>query len=139
MIGICGFFGNYRFLSNFYPAEIEYEGLKYHSVEAAYQSAKTLDMNIRLKFTEMNASNAKLSGRKVNLRKDWEQVKVDVMRELLIKKFQDPQLRIKLLLTKNEYLEETNTWNDTFWGVCNGKGKNILGKLLMEIRERTRL
>ncbi len=135
MTGIYGFFDNYRFLSNFYPVEIEYEGLKYHSVEVAYQSAKTLDMNIRLKFTEMNAFIAKLSGRKVNLRKDWEQVKVGIMRELLIKKFQDPQLRRKLLYTKNKYLEETNTWNDTFWGVYNNKGKNTLGKLLMEVRD----
>jgi predicted NAD-dependent protein-ADP-ribosyltransferase YbiA (DUF1768 family) len=40
-----------------------------------------------------------------------------------------------LIDTGNEELCEFNTWGDTFYGVCNGVGKNILGKLLMEIRD----
>ena len=44
-------------------------------------------------------------------------------------------LKEKLLATGDAYLEETNHWHDTFWGVCKGKGQNHLGKILMEVRE----
>ena len=132
--GIYGFSGCYMFLSNFYPTKIEYEGLQYNSTEAAYQSAKTLDKQLRLKFTNIIASKAKKLGRQLNLRKDWEQVKVDIMYELLIKKFSNESLKQQLLSTGDKYLEETNYWGDTFWGVSKNKGNNILGKLLMKVR-----
>ena len=77
----------------------------------------------------------KRKGRRVKLRSDWEQVKTTVMREVLGIKFLDPELSSKLLATGNEELIEGNTWNDRFWGVCRGSGRNVLGKLLMEIRE----
>lgn len=58
------------------------------------------------------------------------------MSQLIFQKFlTDLQLRQKLLDTKDAYLEETNNWNDTFWGVCNGEGENNLGKILMATRE----
>ena len=74
-------------------------------------------------------------GRKVNLRKDWEDVKIQVMENGLRLKFQDPTLRKKLLATEDEELVEGNPWGDRYWGVCNGSGKNKLGKLLMKIRK----
>lgn len=57
------------------------------------------------------------------------------MEELLRLKFADPDLRAKLQATAPGYLEETNNWNDTFWGVCRGRGRNTLGSLLMDIRD----
>ena len=60
------------------------------------------------------------------------------MEEALRKKFSDPGLRKALLDTGDEYLEEGNTWRDEYWGVCNGIGKNRLGKLLMKIRDELR-
>ena len=78
---------------------------------------------------------AKKMGRRVNLRKDWEDVKIQVMEKGLRLKFQDPTLRKKLLATGDEELVEGNPWGDRYWGVCNGSGKNKLGKLLMKIRE----
>ena len=51
------------------------------------------------------------------------------------KRFQNAALNTLLQETQNKYLEETNHWNDTFWGVCNGIGENMLGKILMEIRK----
>ena len=57
------------------------------------------------------------------------------MEQILWAKFeQNPGLKEKLINTGDAYLEETNTWNDTFWGVCKGKGQNNLGKILMKIR-----
>jgi predicted NAD-dependent protein-ADP-ribosyltransferase YbiA (DUF1768 family) len=52
----------------------------------------------------------------------------------LIAKFDIPEMRDKLVATCNQYLEETNQWNDVYWGVCNGVGKNMLGRMLMYIR-----
>ena len=63
-------------------------------------------------------------------------MKLGVMRELLAKKFEpSTELGEKLKKTKKVKLVEGNTWNDTFWGVCRGKGENWLGRLLMERRE----
>ena len=46
----------------------------------------------------------------------------------------NPNLAKRLLDTGDEELIEGNDWNDIFWGVCNGKGENNLGKILMRIR-----
>ena len=134
---INSFTGNYSFLSNFYQVTIEYDGLRFTSVEAAYQAAKCANVKDRYPFTAMAPSEAKRAGRRVVLREDWENVKISVMRELLIFKFcTQPSLARWLLRTGNEELVEGNNWNDRFWGVCNGEGENQLGKLLMEIRDR---
>jgi predicted NAD-dependent protein-ADP-ribosyltransferase YbiA (DUF1768 family) len=74
------------------------------------------------------------AGQKVTLRKDWEGVKIQVMRDVLRLKFANPGLRDRLLETGDRELIEGNTWGDTFWGVCRGSGKNWLGQLLMELR-----
>ena len=57
------------------------------------------------------------------------------MDELLRQKFSKDPLRLKLLRTAPKKLLEENTWNDDFWGTVNGEGKNMLGKLLMRIRQ----
>lgn len=138
---IYEFRGDYRFLSNFYPCEVEYEGIVYPSVENAFQAAKTLNNAERLQFTNVKPGIAKRLGRKVALRHDWEKVKVDIMKELLRKKFSQEHLKSKLLETGDRELEEGNRWNDRFWGICppgSGMGKNILGRLIMEIRGELR-
>lgn len=122
-------------MSNFVPARVMFEGHFYSSTEHAYQAAKTLDeterLNIRLAKT---AGIAKSMGGKVKLREDWEEIKDEVMLDLLIQKFAQEPFKSQLLLTKRAYLEETNHWGDTYWGVCNGVGKNKLGHLLMQVR-----
>jgi ribA/ribD-fused uncharacterized protein len=136
---IKGFFGPYRWLSNFYPVEIEWEGLVYRSVEHAYQAAKFYDVDFRQYIQSfIKASNAKKAARLRSVRPDWQQVKLDIMYELTLRKFQKEPLRSLLLATENAYLEETNTWNDTFWGVCNGVGENNLGEILMLVRHKLR-
>lgn len=138
-IKIASFSGKYRFLSNFFPAVVEYEGIVYPSTEHAYQAAKTLDIEVRKEIAALpTAGKAKRAGYKVQLRDDWESVKIDVMHTLLESKFNIPELRDKLLATENAHLEEGNTWGDTFWGTVDGKGRNELGKLLMLVREELR-
>ena len=58
------------------------------------------------------------------------------MYEIVKDKFsRNPELRVKLLNTGDIELIEGNYWGDTFWGVCNGKGENHLGKILMRVRK----
>lgn len=124
------------FLSNFYPVFVYYEGMRFPSVEHAFQAAKTNDLKIRKLFMiAPTAKDAKRFGRKVKLRDNWDSVKVDVMEMLLRQKFANPTLREQLLNTKDSMLIEGNNHGDTFWGVCKGSGQNYLGRLLMKIRQ----
>jgi len=134
---VKGFFGKYRFLSNFWPAEVELDGIKFPTTEHAYQAAKTLDVDTRKQIAALEKpGEAKKFPRKkeFSLRSDWDEVKLSVMEDLLRQKFQHPELKEKLLTTGNSHLEETNTWGDVFYGVYNGVGQNHLGRLLMKIR-----
>jgi len=137
-MSINDFRGEYAFLSNFCPCEIVYEGMKFQSTEAAYQAAKTVDIKEREKFIYLGPGEAKRLGRSVKLRPDWEKIKLSVMENLLRQKFSDKKLQERLFATGNEMLIEGNWWNDTYWGVCRGKGENHLGKLLMKIRSEIR-
>ncbi len=66
--------------------------------------------------------------------KEWEDKRIKIMIELLVQKFSIEDMLSKLKETSGKELVEGNTWNDTLWGVCEGKGRNILGIILMEIR-----
>lgn len=132
---ITQFRGPYNFLSNFYPCNIVYEGLTYKSVESAFQASKTLNKEIRKRFTKATAKEAKQWGKQLDLRKDWSEVKVDIMIDLVFQKFSQPYLKEKLLNTEDMIIEEHNHWRDTFWGIYNNKGKNMLGKILMTTRD----
>lgn len=128
----------YAFLSNFYPATVTYEGMTYLSSEAAYQAAKCTDPADRKVFQTLTPGKAKRLGQQVQLRKDWDQIKISVMTEILENKFQNPTLKAKLIETGNATLIEGNIWHDTFWGVDlnTGKGQNHLGILLMDLRTK---
>src|SRR3954454_2152936 len=77
---IAQFQGEFRYLSNFWPATVEFEGITYPTVEHAYQSAKTLDVNERKRIAAMKTpEEAKRAGRALKQREDWEKVKFDVM------------------------------------------------------------
>lgn len=133
---ISRFSGEYRWLSNFWLVDILYEGRVYASVEHAYQAAKTDNPLARQAIAaQPTPGAAKRAGQLFPLRKDWDDVKLKAMENLLRIKFADPGLRRKLLDTNDELLVEGNVWGDTFWGICDGTGENHLGKLLMKIRE----
>jgi len=138
---ITSFKGEYRFLSNFWPVSIFYEGLMYPSVEHAYQAQKTEFQEIRQKIANFEKpGDAKKFGEELKLlnqiRIDWDDnLKLDTMKFLVLQKFlENDELQEKLMLTGTAKLIEGNDWNDTFWGVCEGKGENHLGKILMEVR-----
>jgi ribA/ribD-fused uncharacterized protein len=132
---IASFDGENDFLSNFFTCSIEHEGIWYTSTEAAFQAAKTLDMDERQKIARMNPGKAKRAGKKVALRPDWETIKLSVMEDLVRQKFvRHNDLKEKLLATGDATLIEGNWWKDTFWGVSGGVGENHLGKILMKVR-----
>lgn len=127
----------FRFLSNFYPAAVNYEDIVYATSEHAYQAAKTLDINQRHNIAMLETpGKAKKYGKTVRLRPAWDDIKISIMKEIVESKFQqNPKLIEKLLATDDAILIEGNTWGDKFWGVCDGEGENNLGKILMYVRE----
>ncbi len=133
---IDSFSGPYRFLSNFYPVRVSLDGVEHRSVEHAYEAAKTLSpMGRELIRTAPSAAAAKRLGKEVALRPDWPAVKRAVMLDLLRQKFSHKPLQELLLATGDTELVEGNHWGDEYWGVCQGKGLNWLGRLLMQVRD----
>lgn len=138
---ITSFRGEYEFLSNFYECYVPMTfgkdniPIEFRNAEAAFQAHKTTTYEDLLRFSNMSASEAKRFGRKVKLRDDWNDVRLQIMGDVVLTKFVvNKDLRDKLIATGQRELIEGNTWHDTFWGVCNGKGENNLGKILMEVR-----
>lgn len=133
---IDSFKNQHFFLSNFFPCEVKFEGKIYQSSEAVYQVCKCINEKDKNNFINIIGVEFKKLGRQVEIRSDWNDIKIDKMREILNCKFsQNIHLTQDLIKTKDHELIEGNYWKDYFWGVCNGKGKNILGKLLMQLRE----
>lgn len=142
-MSIKRFKDDYYFLSNFSKHGFEYEGIYYPTNEHFFQAMKVFDQKTRRKVAGCDTpSQAKKLGRKVDLRNDWSNIKYSIMKKGLIMKFkQNPELIDRLLDTGEQYLEEGNYHHDNCWGSCycsnckNKKGRNELGKSLMELRE----
>jgi ribA/ribD-fused uncharacterized protein len=136
---INSFTGKYRWLSNFYPAKVVLDGETYPTVEHAFQAAKSLDPVVRSEIRKINKYEprlAKKAGRRTALRPDWNDVKEDIMLDLVRQKFIGPDTLGHLLLeTGDAILEEGNHWGDTYWGTVDGFGRNALGQILMQVRD----
>lgn len=149
--------GNHTFLSNFYPSPIsqrvydpnvveQFSTLTFPTVENFFQAQKSNDILEKTRICGATPGMSKKLGRAVALRKDWEEIKLKVMRAALDLKFpnlvaknnQNVLLTEMLLDTGDAYLEEGNTWGDTYWGTVNGAGQNWLGVLLMARRTALR-
>ena len=153
---ITRFEGQWVWLSNFARVDIRYGGIAYKTVEHAYQAQKTMLAKERVAISQMYlASSARHAGRTVKLRKDWEEVKLEVMTEILELKYGVAEYRELLLATGERELVEGNNWHDRFYGMCDcGRrrpnqsydpkpgceqgGQNWLGRLTMAIREELR-
>ncbi|MCR9066815.1 MAG: NADAR family protein [Cytophagales bacterium] len=133
------FKNEYWWLSNFSPCEIQFNGMLFSSVEHAYMSAKSDDLDWKKFCSDSNNSPGKVKRKSKNivLKDDWESTKIEVMRKLLKIKFSQNPYKQLLLNTENQVIQEGNRWGDTFWGVDlkTNVGDNNLGLLIMEIRE----
>src|SRR5882672_7467864 len=101
---IAAFEGQYRWLSNFWPAPVVYDGIRYPSVEHAYVAAKTDQPELRVPLQRMLAGQAKRYGRTLPLREGWDDMRLTVMCDLLDQKFEPGYLRDNLLATGDEEL-----------------------------------
>ena len=147
---IDSFKGRWAFLSNFHPCEVIHQGIRYPTVEHFYVAMKCNneqmingkhytvgDFREMIAFTP-NPGLVKKIGQKIKVRSDWDEKRLDFMNWAVREKFKDVNLAELLLSTEDMELIEGNVWNDTFWGVCNGKGHNHLGKILMKVRDEIR-
>lgn len=139
---MASFRGEKYFMSNMYPCtvRINVKGriITMNSSEAVFQALRCKNITDIDRFIGINGFAAKKLSYSLEARPDWFNVNLDVMRYALKCKFtQNPDLAEKLMAYEGEIVE-VNEWNDTFWGVCNGRGKNNLGKLLMELRDDLR-
>lgn len=134
------FRGRYYYLSNMYECEIKInDEFTFSSVESAFQACKSKDKDVRRMFLDKNGFESKRLGRRIELREDWNDVRLNIMYGLLWIKFNNnDDLKRLLLSSGNEELVEDNSWGDRFWGRCNGVGENNLGKLLMIVRKKLR-
>lgn len=138
---VSQFQGDHRFLSNFWPSPVQGPGgWIYPTVEHSYQAYKS---NFASDWDHLANSiarpgDAKKYGRKIKVRADWEEVKVQVMTALLRQKFMSGGDLAKKLAAIEGDIVEGNRWGDTFWGVDlrTGQGENHLGKILMQLRDQ---
>lgn len=135
---ITEFQNEHRWLSNFAPVKIKLDGLEFPSVEHAYMSAKSDNAEWKKFCSNPNnkAGDVKRQSRNVTLKEDWDEIKLEVMKECVTQKFSQEPYRTKLLETGTQHIQEGNRWNDKFWGVClkTNKGENHLGRLIMDVR-----
>ena len=128
----------YGFLCNFSSHGFMFGDLYWPTAEHYFQSQKFVGTEYEDRIRRARSpKEAKSLGqtRKLTLRTDWEDAKVDVMRRAVMAKFvAHDDLRAALLDTRDEELVEASP-GDYFWG-CGalGGGQNMLGKILMETR-----
>lgn len=139
-MSILGFQGEYRWLSNMQEIEpFTYyctpRGIVFDTTENFYQAMKTKDVKLRKYLAGVSPYAAKKAARDIYIREGWESIKLQVMLYCNKIKYSQPKFRELLLGTGDCYIEETNGWGDTFWGVYEGEGENNLGKIIMQIRE----
>lgn len=136
---ILGFHGEFRYLSNFWMSRMKIDGVVYSCVEQYYCIQKCANQSdIDAIYATTNPGLMKSLGRKAKLVDNWDSIKDKVMMTALNSKFKNKELAGQLMMTGNRYIEETNQWNDVYWGYCDGHGKNMLGRMLMFIRDTKR-
>lgn len=128
----------FGFFSNFAPFPIKLKGRVWPTVEHFFQAQKFKDFQYQNRIRKVNSPMiaARLGrSRKVRLRPDWEKVKDNIMRDAVRAKFtQHYSLKLELLNTGNSRIVERAT-NDAYWSDGgDGSGKNMLGRILMELR-----
>jgi len=141
----------FRFLSHFYPAAVELDGVVWPSAEHAYQSHKSpnrdyvqaireaVSPGMAKRLASNRPKHSWFTKHDAALRPDWNEVKLDIMRRVDLAKFsQNEDLRELLLATGDaELLEDSH--DEPFWGIGkDGNGPNWAGTVLMEVRAKLR-
>ena len=140
---VCFYEQDFYPLSNFSAFNLRWQGYRFDTSEAAYHWEKFPDGgDIREMIRMAPSAHAAFKIAEENARfrrRDWDAVKVDIMREILRAKVEQHEyVRRKLLATGCRELVE-NSWRDSFWGWGPDRsGQNQLGKLWMEIRAELR-
>lgn len=135
MESINSFTKDYQFLSNSYNFPLVVDGIPYTNAESAFWAQRVKDSRARNKFSRLSGNKARAKAIQAEPVEDWDENSISYMEKVLRSKFKDPKLMKLLLKTKGQNLINTNTYRDDYWGVYMGKGKNLLGKLLMKIRD----
>lgn len=128
---------DYFFLSNFYPCDVSLNingnNLTFKNSEAAFQAQKNYELAD--KFIFMKGLEAKDYGNKIPITTpNWKEYELFAMAFALNSKFSNAALFLKLK-SITETIQNTNNWYDRYWGICKGEGKDLLGKLLTNIKE----
>ena len=123
-------------LSNFAEHPMDIDGHRYATVEHYFQAMKAVSAQDHDRIRDAaTPDEAKRLGREVDLAPDWRDRRTGVMRRALAAKFTpDSEAGRFLLATGEATLIEGNDWGDQLWGVSDGRGRNLLGVLLMERR-----
>lgn len=139
------YFKNDTKLTNYFLCDVLVDGIMYSSSEAAYHSQKFLDEDIKKIMAKLTPDESKHVSRILSrfIRDDWDDVKYNLMKKVVVEKFKQNQDCLEELLDTGsmELIEDTTGWHDNTWGECkcddckNLEHKNLLGKILVEIRE----
>lgn len=133
------FKGETKWLSNFALVKIVLDGIEYPSTEHAYMSAKCSNPTWKKVCANptITCGQIKFLGGTVKLVDNWNDIKLDVMTDCIQQKFVQEPYRTMLIETGDQFLQEGNNWGDLIWGVDieTGEGQNLLGKLIMNVRE----
>jgi hypothetical protein len=133
---ITEFQGQWRWLSNFWPANVMYDGHMFPSSEHAYVAAKINNPKMYAVITTYTVAQAKRYGKPFQWgTRDRRAIMLEIVRDKFTR---NPALQKALLATGDTELQEGNRWNDRYWGICppdSGQGQNELGKILMQVRK----
>lgn len=132
------FRGKYWFLSNSSQYPFDYKIgdkiYRFQCVDAAFEASKCPER--AEEFVGLLGKEAKALGKtlkKKEIRSDWNDVKLSILKDILREKFKNHQLAMQLA-TINEPITFDNNYHDIYWGLYQGKGQNHLGKLLSDIQ-----
>lgn len=131
----------YYVFDNFSSFQVSYKGKLYPTSEHAYNSAKFLETNPILAEKIRRCKSAHLAQKIARENKDkqnpnWENIKLSIMKEILICKVEQHEYVLKKLLQSGKRFLFEDSWRDPYWGWGEDKkGQNMLGKLWMEVRK----
>lgn len=134
----------YYVFDNFSSFQVEYKGKVYPTSEHAYQSSKFVNSDSELAERIKNSKSAHEAFKLAEANKDkkernWDEIKLKIMKEILICKVTQHEYVMKKLLQSEDRVIVEDSWRDSYWGWGEDrKGENMLGKLWMEVRNEIR-